>query len=408
MVRQYGAEKLALAGEGQRLRQRHRDYYAPLIGVPAPDARPRFPWPEDLTAEHDNLRLALEFSFRDPSDIEAGPRIILTIDNRWPSHHEYVDWYARAVAFCDSRPDMPLELHADLLRQAAVAAITNDPQQAMIWGKRAVDLSRQLGPAGKRALMWNLYVYGHGLLQSLRDAEQAQVIIAEAESLFLQVWPDPATHARMVWFMGFRALLQAKMANLRGQYALALQQAAESIRIYESNTDNNGSVQSRVAMGEAYLGLGELGQAHAQFIAGLQFRNNVSPHEALNEKAHARRWVGVADFRLGHLDAARDNCQASLRLAMQIPDRNVIASGLGLAALIEAGQGQPLRSAALAGASAAMWQKQGHHPWDDCSLEACLPGWPARPDQAAIAAAYAAGQAMDADEAVAYALGATL
>ena len=75
-----------------------------------------------------------------------------------------------------------------------------------------------------------------------------------------------------------------------------------------------------------------------------------------------------------------------------------------MAALIEAAQGQALRAATLSGAAAALGKRQGRRPWDDSSSDTLLPGWRERPDQAAIGEAIELGQAMDADEAVAYAL----
>jgi len=407
MVRQYGAEKLAAAGDTVRVRQRQRDYYLPAretTGLP-PDPRPHFQWPKDLAAEIDNLRLAVDWSFSDPTDIEAGPRLVMAINNRWPPHQEYVDWYVRAVAFCSGQPDLPAGLHANLLGQAAMAMTLNDPQMALVWGRQAVAMSRRLLPEGKQDLMWHLYVLGNHYLEALRDAEQAVGPISEAETIFLELWPDEASQASERWMMGFRTFLNAHIAKQQGRYRQAIALASESVRHYEASAAPFETIRPRICLGEAYLGLGEIDQARAHFLAAWHLRDNPSTYSAKLECAYALRWVGVADFRLGHLAEALTTCHASLRLAAEVPDRNIIASGLGLAALIEASQGQSLRAATLSGASAALWQKQGRRPWDDCSLEACLPGWLARPDQAALASAFEQGGRLDFEQAVAYALG---
>ena len=142
MVRQYGAEKLAAAGDSARLRRRHRDYFRPRskVGEPAPaESKTNFKWRGNLATEIDNLRLALEWSFSDLTDIEAAPRFVWAVDNRWPSHHEYAAWCARAVAFCESQSDMPPGLHAIVLGIASISAALNDPQTGVTWAKRAVD-----------------------------------------------------------------------------------------------------------------------------------------------------------------------------------------------------------------------------------------------------------------------------
>jgi hypothetical protein len=104
------------------------------------------------------------------------------------------------------------------------------------------------------------------------------------------------------------------------------------------------------------------------------------------------------------LDQAREYCQASIRLAAEIPDYNIVASCLGLFAGIAAKQGRRRRAARLAGASAAMYARQKRNPWEDSSLDTLLPGWREGLEPDAIEEAYQAGQAMSTDEAVAMAL----
>ena len=84
----------------------------------------------------------------------------------------------------------------------------------------------------------------------------------------------------------------------------------------------------------------------------------------------------------------------------------ILISGRGsnMAALIEAAHGRPQRAACLAGASARLWQLKGRRPWEDSSLDTLFPNWRARPDHEAISQAYAEGQALSVEQAVALAL----
>ncbi len=104
------------------------------------------------------------------------------------------------------------------------------------------------------------------------------------------------------------------------------------------------------------------------------------------------------------MDRALDYCQEGLRLAVEIPDYNNIATCLGLSACILAKRGDHARAAKLSGAARVLYEKQGRKPMEDSSLDTILPGWRERPEQEAILKAYEEGRAMTVDQAIAYAL----
>ena len=98
--------------------------------------------------------------------------------------------------------------------------------------------------------------------------------------------------------------------------------------------------------------------------------------------------------------------RSNVRSAAEIGDPILTASGLGLFAGLAARRSQADRTARLAGAAQALYARHGRKPWEDLSLDTLLPGWSAGPDQALIAAAYADGQALAVEAAVALALAA--
>ncbi|MFC6063634.1 ATP-binding protein [Streptomyces ochraceiscleroticus] len=67
-IREYGAHWLRGLGEEDTLRRRHRDHYLALArwGDAAWIGPDQFAWYDRMTAEHDNLRAALEYSLTEP------------------------------------------------------------------------------------------------------------------------------------------------------------------------------------------------------------------------------------------------------------------------------------------------------------------------------------------------------
>ena len=177
------------------------------------------------------------------------------------------------------------------------------------------------------------------------------------------------------------------------------------MRLQPAGGDRLGMLGMIRVLGEATLNLGEYEQARGHFLEALSLSMVLTGDGADNAQADAMRWLADVDIRQGNLARALDYCLASLRQANNIPDYNIIASDLGLAATVFSRQGQPERAACLSGASQAMYVRQQRQPWEDASLDTLLPGWRDRPDHAAINAAFEAGQALTSEQAVAYALG---
>jgi predicted ATPase/DNA-binding CsgD family transcriptional regulator len=409
MVRQYARQKLQDSGESVHLHARHRDYFLMFAetNVPKLYSKERLIWTRKLGAEPENLRLALEWSFSDLTDVEAGPRLVIALfshlwnSHRWSSHHELFDWCKRAITLCQSRTDISAALYAQLHAQFSTLVSVNDPQTALTWSKQAVEISRRLRPIGNEILLGTLLVLGWRYMTDLDDVEQALAPYAEAEAVFQELGLDTNRTKQDPEIAAWFAHIKAEMANKQGHYQDAKMHASESIRLYEESGDRWSSLRPQISLGTACEDLGEYEQARSHFLKALSLIT-----ESGNwHKSDVIRRLGMVDFWLGNLDRALEYCQESLREAAGMPDNNIVASCLGVCAGIAAKRGQPARSARLSGAAEALYAKQGREAWEDSSLDTLLPSWRERPDQAAILNAFKAGQSMNAEQMVAYALG---
>jgi predicted ATPase/DNA-binding CsgD family transcriptional regulator len=83
-IRQYAAEHLARAGEADAIRARHRDWYLAFAerAVSGMNAPEQVLWFPRLEAEHENLRAALEYSRTEPNP-EAELRLVGALASFW-------------------------------------------------------------------------------------------------------------------------------------------------------------------------------------------------------------------------------------------------------------------------------------------------------------------------------------
>jgi predicted ATPase/DNA-binding SARP family transcriptional activator len=91
MVRQYGAEKLTAAGETNRLRARHRDYFLALAEAAEPELTRanQGVWLDRLEAERANLGAALDYCKEEPEGASAGLRLASALHKFWEIHGHF-------------------------------------------------------------------------------------------------------------------------------------------------------------------------------------------------------------------------------------------------------------------------------------------------------------------------------
>ncbi len=402
-VRQYAREKLQDSGESARLHTRHRDYYLAFIEANAHKlfSKDRLLWTRKLEAEHENMRLALEWSFSDLTDVEAGPRFVLEMYVFWMRGYlqEAYDWFKRGIVLCQSHPEISPSLYASFLGLGSHLIAFHDPKTAFAWGNQAIEISRRLDPGGKGPLIGSLLILVWTTMWDLDDVEQALPLFAEAEALFQELDPDQYSPEFILSVRAWLAKLKAGIANKQGRYQDAKAYASESIRLYEQFNDPE-IIWSLTFLGEAFVNLGEYNRACDQYLEALRVADELGD----NRKSFVLRSLGMVDFRQGNLDRALAYCQEGLRLAYEVPDYNNVATCLGLAACILAKQGEQAGAARLSGAAKVLYERQGRKPMEDSSLDTILPGWREQPEQETIMKGYEEGTSMTVDQAVAFAL----
>ncbi|MGW5867519.1 ATP-binding protein [Streptomyces sp. NPDC055239] len=317
-IREYGQHWLARLGEEPQLRERHRDYYRWLAQVGDREwAGPgQVAWYERLTAEHANLRAALEGCLTDPE-----PRLALEMASDlwffwtgcglWREGRSYLERaLAEGRAACAGR-----ELFWALWACAFVATLQGDFEvSAELEGRASILADRLADPAATAAVRYvrgtRLAITGHPA-QTLADCGQ-------------ELHSPPA----------------------RGRH-LAIWLLALGVASY------------------AHLQLGEVAQATA--LADSQ-RKESERHDDLWVRGYALYFLAMAALANGDPAAATRHARDSLTAKWQLHDTFGAAVNLDTLAISVAASA-PERAARLLGTADQLWRSIGR---DRARIEAFL------------------------------------
>ena len=396
-VRQYAREKLNDAAQDDlpRLRARHRDYF---LTFAEPGWRLTVRWgmlAKAMEADVENVRLALAWSFGDPSgltDLDAGPKLMMAFHEIWPSYQEQADWYRRALLWCQRHPQVSPNLRACVVGMAANTLSRQDPDGSLRAAQESVEISRELGPADPDIFCGIIWMYGMRALWELDDPDQAAALFAEAETVLPAVarqCPPDEYLAKVAWL----ELGHAELASRQGRYADAKRHASACLRHFQRTSLEYGVLQwgdqpALLAIAQACLSLRQYAEAREHLLEAQRLNELAMSVWRQNNKAGIPYWLAQVDLQQGDLERAQAYCRESLQEAERIPDYDLIARNLALAAGIAAQLGQPARAARLSGAAQTLAARQGTKLSEEFSPDTILPAWREDPSAPALSAAF--------------------
>ncbi len=314
-LREYGAEQLALLGEVDELRLRHRDYYLDLAerAAAAGLGSGQVPWLLRLQRENHNLRVALDHSYSIPGQEQVGLRMTVLLLRHWLMLGQFTEgrrWHARALALGGESRDAAWAVYG-----AAVLAIQQgDLDAAKPLLIRADELAQQ---TGDRDLMAHVMDARGISLFFTGDLEAAGRCHENAL----------ATYAEIGYNEPFALVTPARLASvcvLIGEFDRAAALSEEGLRRCE-------------ALGE-------------QWARGTMF------------------WIrGAARWLTGDVTHAVEDALACLRIKEKMGDLHTITMSIDLLSVCLVAQGEYVRAAELSGAGDALWKmlrapiQQGPH-----------------------------------------------
>jgi len=358
LLREFGRERLLVSGEADLVRTRHAEYYL-LLAEQAASESSRLGWAvrlERLGHAYENVRAALAW-YVDRGEAARGLRLAGAMWSYW------------------------------LFRGPA--------SEGWQWIDRLLHLPGADAPTRERAKA----LRAAGLLAQARgDDLAARALLAESLDVAREVDDRPGV-ADALSALG-------NMARMEGGYATARSYLEEAVAIRRGlgppERAHLGSALCLLGMVAFAEGGGEAVSLLEEGLAiGREYGDVLTVSSALNGLIEAA-------MAKGDYEAARSRLAESLHIRQEMRDQWTVAWDLELGATLAAIKEQPERAIRLASAAAAVRAASGTPlpVVEETRLQARLaPAYRALSESAA-ATAWAEGQAMSLDQAIAYALGA--
>lgn len=440
-IRQYAWGMLGREQEAESAQNRHLDYFLQLAETAEPllHSGEQLVWLERLEAEHDNLRAALAWSLEEQGgDLESGLRLATALAPFWLIRNHFQDgrrWLDVAIEKSDGSS---LPIRARLLCNAGRLWLLQPENNPTALLQDSLALYRQLEDI--RGIAASLCWLGFsilGLVGSRHDPVAAARLLEEGLALasqlgdrLLMTW----SYHHLAWLALFRgdtgqaAELCAKglalaeesgdrvrrlsLLYLRGRIAQKQRNYARAITFYRKSLVLAREVKERSFEARILISLGEITRAQGAYEeASTYYHESLVVHRETDLRGGdiALHNLGLVALARGDRRQARSLFRASVLFIQEKmeagPQLNeaIVWNVWGLARVALA-EGQP-RLAVQLFAVAELEMKPGiATPVDVDDYERELALVRAELGEEAFAAAWAEGQAMSLEEAVALAL----
>lgn len=351
-LHEYARNRLQESGEERLLRRRHADYFAMLVERVAPLLKggQQEQGLRHIRLEYDNLRAALSWALPDEEPL-LGLRLVATLGEFWyyeGAVAEAQPWLEHALP---AEADAPPPLRVRLLNVAGQIAFSlGEHRQGPRWNEEALRIAREIGDRAGEA--WALF-----------------------------------------W-------LSAHATGIASRYESGLQLVEEALIAFREVDDKDGLSWAYNGVGELCRLLGRYEEAHTAYLQAL----------AIGRATGNTRREAIALVNLGYVaqhQGAYEEAEAYTLegLAGLYHLRHMQHSTIALASLAGslAGQGESFQAARLLGAADVAFTRLGvpQQPADRMEVERYVALLKQQLGEATFAAAWAEGQAMSLDEAVA-------
>jgi len=265
-IREFAADRLDETGEGSATKQRHVEAFIAL----AKQAQPfvfgskRKAWLDRLEMDHDNFRAALDWTIAS-GDARKAMQLSAYLWRFWQMRGHIYEGRSRvvqALALPTSR-DYPVERLQALEAAGGLAYWQADMDSAQIFYDECLELTRSTGD--KRALANALYNAAFPKSVDRSAVDEALVLLDEALPIFRELGDDPGV-AKALWGLG--------NANyFKQNYVLARPALEQSEALFRKLDDGFGLGWSLHTQGLVAVKTGRLADATRLWVEALRLFN---------------------------------------------------------------------------------------------------------------------------------------
>jgi predicted ATPase len=392
-IRQYAAERLGEAGETEAARTRHLAWTVGWAERTAPQliGHHQVRWLRRMALEHDNFRSALEWC-RAAGDAASELRLVGALGRFWhlngPSS-EGRFWLRHALEHSPPAPSVPRALALNWAGRLATVNGEGDDRQLL---EESVAMARAAGDLRLLA-----FAQRHLSMAAQRQGDEAAARTALRAAL------ETARRAGDRREEAFDLVSLGAAAEQAGDTPEAARLLAEGLALGRTVGDAGPIGWALSVLGAIAAAEGRDDEAVRRFEEALEFSRPIG-YWAVTVAALAQ--LGTLERARGDLDAARARGRECIAAAREIGDRGLVAAALAFFGDLELRAGRDERGIRLLGAESAWRVVPGARRF------VSFWSWPAprvedaraRMGEAAYARAWAAGQALSLEAAVAEAL----
>ncbi len=343
-LREFALEQLDSSGEGEALRRRHADFFLALTEQAAAhlETATQVEWVNRLEQEHDNLRLALQWSKTAAGAGDLCLRLASCLGLFWETRGYYSEGRERLASLLETGlAQQHTAARARLLTRAAELAYRQSDYPATIaYAQESLAIYRQVGDKpGVAAALLKLA----NAATEVGDYARASGYLGEALKLW-RVLGDQHGIARALISLGWAALRP-------GDYRLAKARLEQALALSRQLGDTRSMGFELSGLGEIAMRQGDTQQAARLVQESLGLRRQLGNTWGI---AVSLGLLGAIAMRQQDPERAGDRLSESLEIRREIGDLSGSAWCLERLAGVAQARGRIERAARLAGAAAGL------------------------------------------------------
>ncbi len=254
-IRQYAREMLLESGEVEVIHTRHRHWFVSWVtaGIPKQMNAELPGWMDEIEADIDNLRAALEWSYLEGTGQEYALLISSALFRYWwmrGNLAEGLQWLKQGLALEDDRPDLILPRARALYVASWISGELGDQEECLGNARSAVEYYRKAGEAGQPGLILALANLA-SILNNANQVEEERILLEEGEAIGRRLGQAGA------WSLAMLLWNKSLIAYSHGDISLAQAVSEESWSLFLQTGDrwNAGPL----------MNLGLLAQSHKRY-----------------------------------------------------------------------------------------------------------------------------------------------